>query len=223
MMNDMKLGIRLLRYGYGIKMNLVLLAVCVAADIFFFALDCMGSGMAMALDGYMLLALGLVPSQLIFTLNAVDMVLASPVRKKLQTSVPAVMNLCSVLGMYLIVILKKAVIALFHPDKIGQHAMCLVFLAILAAVILACTGVLYKSFIFFIALCFFISGFSSFCMRPILQSNILGNSKASLAWGALIGMTLILAGAAAEYVLSVLFYKKPVSRKTLGAKLREEL
>lgn len=39
----------------------------------------------------------------------------------------------------------------------------------------------------------------------------------------MIGVILILAGAAAEYVLSVLFYKKPVSKRTLGAQLRKEL
>lgn len=221
MINDMKLGIRLLRYGYGIKMNLVLLIVCVAADVLFFALEL--AGITTPLDGYLLLACAMVPVQILFSLNAVDIVLASPVRKKLQTSVPAVMSLCATLAAYLIIVLKKAVIVLIHPDKTAQSAVMLSFLAFLAAVIMVFTGVLYKSFPAFLVMCFSLSGFVSFFMMSLLRSDFLGEDMGALARGALIGAVLILAGGALEYVLSILFYKKPVSKKTLGGKLSREL
>ncbi len=221
MINDMKLGIRLLRYGYGIKMNLVLLIVCVAADVLFFALEL--AGITTPLDGYLLLACAMVPVQILFSLNAVDIVLASPVRKKLQTSVPAVMSLCATLAAYLIIVLKKAVIILIHPDKTAQSAVMLSFLAFLAAVIMVFTGVLYKSFPAFLVMCFSLSGFVSFFMMSLLRSDFLGEDMGALVRGALIGAVLILAGGALEYVLSILFYKKPVSKKTLGGKLSREL
>lgn len=221
MINDMKLGIRLLRYGYGIKMNLVLLIVCVAADVLFFALEL--AGITTPLDGYLLLACAMVPVQILFSLNVVDIVLASPVRKKLQTSVPAVMSLCATLAAYLIIVLKKAVIVLIHPDKTAQSAVMLSFLAFLAAVIMVFTGVLYKSFAAFVVLCFSLSGFISFFMMSLLRSDFLGEDMGALARSTLIGAVLILAGGALEYALSVLFYKKPVSKKTLGGKLSREL
>lgn len=221
MINDMKLGIRLLRYGYGIKMNLVLLIVCTAADVLFFALEL--AGITTPLDGYLLLACAMVPVQILFSLNAVDIVLASPVRKKLQTSVPAVMSLCATLAAYLIIVLKKAVIVLIHPDKTAQSAVMLSFLAFLAAVIMVFTGVLYKSFPAFLVMCFSLSGFVSFFMMSLLRSDFLGEDMGALVRGALIGAVLILAGGALEYVLSILFYKKPVSKKTLGGKLSREL
>lgn len=221
MINDMKLGIRLLRYGYGIKMNLVLLIVCTAADVLFFALEL--AGITTPLDGYLLLACAMVPVQILFSLNAVDIVLASPVRKKLQTSVPALMSLCATLAAYLIIVLKKAVIILIHPDKTAQSAVMLSFLAFLAAVIMVFTGVLYKSFPAFLVMCFSLSGFVSFFMMSLLRSDFLGEDMGALVRGALIGAVLILAGGALEYVLSILFYKKPVSKKTLGGKLSREL
>ena len=227
MINDMKLGIRLLRYGYGIKMNLVLLIVCTAADVLFFVLELAGItsslGGFMLLDGYLLLACAMIPVQILFSLNAVDIVLASPVRKKLQTSVPAVMSLCATLAVYLIIVLKKAVIVLIHPDKTAQGAVGLAFLAFLAALIMVFTGVLYKSFAAFVVLCFSLSGFISFFMMSLLRSDFLGEDMGALARGTLIGAVLILAGAALEYALSILFYKKPVSKKTLGGKLSREL
>lgn len=221
MINDMKLGIRFLRYGYGIKTNLVLLAVCVVFDALFFALEFMG--ITVPLDGYFLLACGMVPTQLLFSLNAVNFVLSSPVRKKLQTSVPAVLNWFLMLGVYLIIVLKKAVVALIHPDKIAQNVMGLLFLASLAALVMAFTGVLYKSFPAFIGMCFSLSGFISFFMLRILQWDLLGKTMASFVYGTVIGTLLITAGAAAQYALSVLFYKRPVSKKTLGAQLNRQL
>ena len=221
MINDMKMGIRLLRYGYGIKTNLVLLIVCTVVDMLCFALEL--AGITTPLDGYMLLACAMIPVQILFSLNAVDIVLASPVRKKLQTSVPAVMSLCVTLAAYLIIALKKAVIVLIYPDKTAQSAMHLVFLGFLAAVILAFTGVLYKSFPAFLVMCFSLSGFISFFMMSILRSDFLGEDMGSLVRGALIGVALSLAGGALEYALSVLFYKKPVSKKVLGERLSREL
>lgn len=220
MINDMKLGIMLLRYGFGIKTNLVLLIVCTAADLLCFALEL--AGITTPLDGFMLLAC-VIPVQILFTLNVVDIVLTSPARKKLQTSVPAVMTLCTTLAAYLIVVLKEAVIVLIHPDKTAQSAMRLVFLGVLVAVIMAFTGVLYKSFPAFFVMYFSLSGFISFFMMPILRSDFLGEDRGSLVRAALIGVVLILAGGALEYALSVLFYKKPVSKKVLGERLSREL
>ena len=220
MINDMKLGIRLLRYGFGIKTNLVLLIVCTAADLLCFALEL--AGITTPLDGFMLLAC-VIPVQILFTLNVVDIVLTSPARKKLQTSVPAVMTLCTTLAAYLIVVLKEAVIVLIHPDKTAQSAMRLVFLGVLVAVIMAFTGVLYKSFPALLVMYFSLSGFISFFMMPILRSDFLGEDMGALVRAALIGVVLILAGGALEYALSVLFYKKPVSKKVLGERLSREL
>lgn len=220
MINDMKLGIRLLRYGFGIKTNLVLLIVCTAADLLCFALEL--AGITTPLDGFMLLAC-VIPVQILFTLNVVDIVLTSPARKKLQTSVPAVMTLCTTLAAYLIVVLKEAVIVLIHPDKTAQSAMRLVFLGVLVAVIMAFTGVMYKSFPALLVMHFSLSGFISFFMMPILRSDFLGEDRGSLVRAARIGVVLILAGGALEYALSVLFYKKPVSKKVLGERLSREL
>lgn len=221
MINDMKLGIRLLRYGYGIKTNVVLVIVCVATDMLFFALEL--AGITTPLDGYMLLPCALTPVQILFSLNAVDLVLDSPVRRKLQTTVPTVMSLCTMLAAYLIIILKKAAIVLIHPDKTAQSAVWLVYLAFLAAWIMAYTGVMYKSFLAFVVMMFMLSGIISFSMMPVLRSNFLGENMVSLARGALIGVILILTGGALEYAISLLFYKKPVSKKMLGAKLSREL
>lgn len=221
MINDMKLGIRLLRYGYGIKTNVVLLIVCVAADVLFFALEL--AGINTPLDGYMLLACAMVPVQILCSLNAVDIVLSSPVRKKMQTLIPALMSLCTTLAAYLVIILKKTVIVLIHPENTAQSSMMLVYLAFLAAWIMAFTGALYKSFFVFLGMCFSLSAIISFSLMPVLRSNFLGEDMVSLAQGALIGVILILAGGALEYALSVLFYKKPVSKKVLGGKLSREL
>lgn len=221
MINDMKLGIRLLRYAYGIKINLVLLIGCVAADMLFFVLELMG--ILFPLDGYLLLAVGMIPVQLLFSLNAVNFVLASPARKKLQTSVPAALNGCAMLGAYLIIILKKTMTSLVYPDKIAQKAAALVYLAFLAALMTAFTGMIYKSFIAYMVMFFPLCGSIVFFMGRISEWDVFENRWISLVWGALIGIALITAGTAIQYALSVLFYRKPVSKRVLGGQLSRQL
>ena len=108
-------------------------------------------------------------------------------------------------------------------DRVNKRNIMVILDFFTAAVILAFTGVLYKSFPAFLVMCFSLSGFISFFMMPILRSDFLGEDRGALVRAALIGVVLILAGGALEYALSVLFYKKPVSKKVLGEKLSREL
>lgn len=219
MINDLKLGVKLLRYTYGIKMNVALVVVCGIMDLLFFGIE-LGIGYVW-IDGYFLLAIGMVPVQLIFSLNAVNNVLSSPARKKLQTTIPAVMSWCAMEGMYVLVVLKKLILALVHPDMTGQICTRMVMLALLAVAIMAFTGILYKYFIMMVLMTCVLAGFIQFVLY--IQWNLFGQSMFSLVWAALIGFALITVGAAMQYGISLLTYKKPVSKMSVGVQLRSEL
>lgn len=220
MINDMKRGIKLLRYAYGIKMNVMLGIGCVIIDMVCFILQLAGFRL---LDGYFLLAVGLLPTQLIFTLNMADITLSSPLRKKMQISIPAVLNWYTMMGMYLIIILKKLVIVLVHPDSLERVCTQLVFLALLAAFIMACTGLLYKYYIICLLMVMVLSGAVQFILQDFVHWEFLGQNMFSLVCAALIGFVLITAAVPLEYGLSLLVYKAPVSKTSMGAALRSQL
>lgn len=223
-MNDMKLGMGLLRYTYGIKMNMVVLAFCVAGDLLCFALELMGVEVNYTgVGGYLLFAVGMVPIQLLFSLNVAGSVLSSPLRKKLQTSVLAVMSWWTMTAAYLLIVLQKLVIVLAHPERMGQICAQLASLAFLGAVITVFTGVLYKSTIAFFGMIFALQFLVHLYFFWNFHWDIFENNMTSLVWSVLLGFMMIMAGAAVEYGCLLLFYKKPVSKRTMGLQAMKDL
>lgn len=220
MINDMKLGIKLLRYAYGIKTNVGLLVGCVVIDMVLFILELMGIRL---LDGYFLLVMGVVPVQLVFSLNMANIMLSSPIRKKMQISIPTVLNWYSMMGVYLILILKKLIIVLVYPDSMERVCTQLFFLAFLAALMIFFTGVLYKYFLFALLFVMMLSGATQFILHDVVHWELFGQGIFSLVCVALIGFVLITAGAVLGYGLLFLLYKVPVSKMSMDAGLRSQL
>ena len=223
-MNDIKLGMRLLRYAYGLKMNLTLLVIFIAVDILCFVLELMGIETAYTgFGGYLLFAVSMVPVQFLFSLNTVSAVLSSPFRKKLQTSVPAALSFWGMAAAYLLFVLQKLAAALIQPDRIEQICMQIIGIACIGAVIMIFTGILYKFFIGFFGMCFGLPSLVSIYFMLFTDCNLFENKMASLMWSILLGAALITAGAAMEYGFLHLFYRKPVSPRSVGGNLRNEL
>lgn len=218
-MNDMKLGIRLLRYAYGIKMNVVLMIVCAAGDILCLALELMRvEADYTGMGGFLLFGVGMVPVQLLFSLNTVGAVLSSPVRKKLQTSFPAALSWWAMSGVYLILVLQKLAAARMQPERTEQICAQLASLAVLGAMLMAITVFAYKSKVLFLGVMFVLNLLVQFYFYGVLHWEIFENDSVSLLQSALLGFVLIAAGAAMEYGFLRLIYKKPVLQtRGLGA------
>lgn len=222
-MNDLKLGMRLLRYAYGMKTNLALLVIFMAVDILCFVLELMGVETAYTgFGGYLLFGVGMVPVQFLFSLNTAGAVLSSPLRKKLQTSIPAFMSFLGVAAAYLLFVLQKLAAALIQPDRTGEICMQIIGTAFIGAAILAFEGILYKSLIAFCAMSFAMSFSVSFYFMVFSGWNVFGDKMASLMCSILLGFALITAGAAMGYGFLRLFYRKPVSPRYFG-NLKSEL
>lgn len=222
-MNDLKLGMRLLCYAYGMKTNLTLLVVFIAADILCFALELMGVETSFTgFGGYLLFAVGMVPVQFLFSLNTAGAVLSSPLRKKLQTSIPAFMSFLGMAAAYLLFVLQKLAAALIQPNRIGQICMQIIGTALIGAVIMAFEGILYKSFIAFCAMCFAMSSYVSVYFMLFRSWNPFENKTPSLMCSILLGFAVMTAGAAIGYGILRLFYRKPVSSRYFG-NLKSEL
>lgn len=223
-MNDLKLGIRLLRYAYELKKNLMLLAFFIAGDILCFALELIGIEPAYTgMGGYLLCAVGMLPVQFLFSLNTASAVLSSPLRKRLQTSIPAIVSFGTMALGFFFLVLQKLAAALIQPERIEQICMQITGIALLAAVIMVFDGILYKFFIAFFGMCFAMPLLVNFYYFIFMDWNLFENKMASLMWSILLGFALITAGAAIEYGLLRLFYRKPVSPRSVGGNLKSEL
>lgn len=220
-MNELKKGIKTMRYAYGIKTNLV------QAGCFFLA------GMVLIISGergtfgmfgcFFWICIGILPSQLVYSLSASNMVQASPMRRKMQTVVPAAVNLFCILLIYLAEVLMCGIMAWMRPEQAGRIYWDLVTLAIMSVLMMIYLGVCYKHFVL-----------ATLIMVPEMVFGMRGgmdgwlraqNIGPDITFGmaVLAGFALIAVGGLAEYLLTLLFYRTPMARMAQAAPLRKEL
>lgn len=223
MINDWKLGMRMLRYAYGVKMNCIAGGLLLLLEIPAVILGRMdGNGFPPC---YVILIMGMLPVQMLFSLSMSAMVLTSPLKKKLQTKIPALVNLTIMWAVYLAGVLLSCIMIWGKPENRGAMYGNLLLLAISLAVVMVYMGVAYKHFIL-----------SSVCLLPALCAVIAGGLTGGIRgflmgvgnriplWQAVLwGLAIVTAGAAAEYLLSLLFYKAPMDRIAQSGRLRREI
>lgn len=221
MINDWKLGMKMLRYGYGIKLNCVMGGVIIVLAIAAIALGgATGNNLP---AGYMLLVVGLLPVQVLVSLNITGMVQASPCKKKLQTSVPALITFSIMTLVYLVDVLASSLMILIRPQSREWMGESLFIMAILLAVTMVYTGVAYKYF-----------WLASLCMIPIICIGLTAGlhddrdlldfltPRGIVFWqAALSGLVILAAGALGQYLVSLLVYKVPLDKMGQAAPLRK--
>ena len=118
MINDWKLGMRMLRHAYGVKLNCIaagLLLLLEVPAVILGRVD--GNGFPAC---YILLVMGMLPVQMLLSLSVSSMVQTSPMKKKLQTKIPALVNLTVMWAVYLAGILLSFSMIWGKPENRGE-------------------------------------------------------------------------------------------------------
>lgn len=208
MIEQIKMGIKLLRYTFGIRTCLICMVLFLVIGVLGF---CLPAQIAGRMAGFFILLETLWAVQMIFSLNVSYMVQASPWKRALQTSVPALISfLCSLILYLLVVLLSGLCFLKAAPDEQQLLTEGVLMNGILAFLLLVYSGVAYKWFIaatvaFFVAVYALIGAFN-------IVSMMGGSIDLSFAGAAGIGILCIIVGALAEYGLSLLLYQVPVSK-----------
>lgn len=232
MINNLKLGFKIMKYGHAAKLTYIASAVLLVIGIFFCILSCIVGGMTGEHNlplpgGYFMSLVAMFLLQMLSTVNAVNLVQTSPQKRRLQTSVPAAMSVTLMMAGYLFSAVILGITCLFHPEAIDSAAMQLIAAAILSGIVMVYYGACYKYFytstiLFFIAF-FFIYDFdfsSNWVPAGILPAD---GTWAGWVLALVLGVVIILVGGFLQYLISLAVYKAPVSKMALGAKLRAEM
>lgn len=222
MINDWKLGMKMLRYAYGIKMNCIAAGLLLLLEIPAVALGRTGGNGFPAC--YMLMVGGMLPVQMLYSLSMVSMTQASPMKKKLQTKIPALMNFSIMAVLYLAGALLGAVMAWGKPENSGLMYSNLVVLALSLVVVMLYVGVAYKYFILAT-----VGMIPLLCL--VLMKGLTGNGVQNILAGIRIplwqvilgGLAALALGAVGEYLLSLLVYRAPMDKRAQSGRLRREL
>ena len=225
MINNWKLGFKILRHGYGLVMSIVQgIAFFLFGGLFLF-LQISTNNFRGGIPGQVVfLCIGMLPVQMLYSLSVSNLILTSPVRKKLQTSVPAVLAWSCVTFLYLVVALVRAVMAWNLPEIRSSVCSELVLLGLVAMAMMLYLGSAYKYFVLSLLFLFPIIFISVNMGMPVeLNWTVFNQGKASLILAAAIGLACIGVVAIGEYLISLLVYKRPMSKMAQAAPLRKEL
>lgn len=227
MINDIKLGIKIMRYGHGLVLNIIL-------GVWFLVIGIVVTVLSMS--GYLInwsggcfaVAAALIPIQIIFSLNTSNMVLSSPIRKKMQTVVPTVITCISTIVMYLAVDLLILAMVLINPDRIpiacSLVALQIVFAVFFMIYIPICYKYMSAAIILGIIVWAFAMNLNLKMQMPDVNTfSFFNKGISSFLLISALGLPGIVAGGFLQYLLSLLFYKAPVSKYSQNVYLRKEL
>lgn len=208
MIKQIKVGFQMLQYGFGIKMCLAFMGFFLLVGLLLSFLP-IESGVQ---SSFFILVNGLWASQLIYSLGVSNLVQTSPWKKRMETSVPALVSFAGSTLLYLIMVILR----LPYYVSAGRQAEMpyvtkeLIIGGMILLVLMLYMGMAYKLFVISTVLFFvtFIGITLAYNISPVWIST-------ELSFGAAVGIGFleIAAGALGQYGISLLVYKFPPSKK----------
>ncbi|MCM1376802.1 MAG: hypothetical protein NC245_17135 [Muribaculum sp.] len=224
MMNDFKLGIKMLRYGSGMAPTMVTSVIFLVLGMVMNIMDKALGVVGLSGDMIMII-MAMLPIQVIYSLSVSNLVQSSPAKKRMQTSAPAAVACICIIALYLLLSLANGIMAIAHPELIGAICVETVTIGMFAFCIMLSLGAAYKHFwvsiILGVVVYFIIS--SRMTLVEKLRFGIFADDAGSFVLALVIGLVLIVLGGFGQYGMSLLVYKAPMSKYSQSAILRKEM
>lgn len=218
-MESWRFAIKSMKLSYNLKSNLSIMGFLGVLGLvyeIFNITDGMGA--------YMLLVVAIYPAQLINSICGSQLVQSSPCKKTLMTSLSTVITFCCGVVMYLTIVCIEMVRVYITPEAAGHSARLILICGLMQMLLHIYIGIAYKYFVLpMVLMCVCMVGFYNL-------SGIIGNGtvlsqyflKIPMPMAIAIGLCLALLGALLQYAVSLLVYKKPISRRAIYGMLRQQ-
>ena len=219
MLKDIKLGFKLLRYGYKLKLNVIMFVFFAVIGI---ASDIMSKGTSI-IGGVYFMMCGMFTFQLIMSMDVSELIQSTSLKKKLQIYIPVMSS--TVINLVVFTFLQAS--AVFITDTIPNRPIILIqnsvadkkqliftlfTLDVELLTVYLYTSICYKYYVlgFIVFMVLFMGVFTAFSGAAFVPvSNAV--FKLGLPVVALLGYIAIFAGGALEILIGELLYKKPLS------------
>ena len=202
MLKDIKLGFKLLRYGYKLKLNVIML---VFFAIFGIASEIFSKGTSIIGGVYFMMS-GMFTFQLIMSMDVSELIQSTSLKKKLQIYIPVLASTVIIFVVERVVLIQMGV-----ADK-TQIIYTLFMLDVILLITYLYTSICYKYFVlgFILFMVAFMAAFMA-----LDNTAFMGFADTIAALGlpviALFGYIAIFVGGALEILIGELLYKKPLS------------
>lgn len=229
MINDIKMGFKLLKYGHCAKLSFV---ACIISAVFSVVWSFLSIGGHSSFPGgYFLMLASLFLIQLLCTVNAASLVASSPAKKKLQTKIPALLSTVTMLASHLINVASLGIFACMIPRAMERVCTLILISAFLMGVVMLYTAICYKCFVLGTVLfvVIFIAVYGPM-MNMVYGSEdghrgfmLLGSDWGNFWLASVLGLGIVLVSGLLQYLISLAVYKLPISKLALGARLRGQM
>ena len=233
MMGQCKYAFQMLRYAFGIKGNSVAAVILVIVGL---VLEFISHGTNF-LGSFFVVVLSMFPVQFLYSISLSNHVASSPYRKRLQTSMPALMNLTLNIGIFTLLNIIKAVEIYLFPEDAELIIGSLIMLSIAELILAIYTGIVFKYYILatIILVVFFsiFGGMGGWIMA--FQEQVYSFYSVFTAMGYIFmgklpfvgavvtSYVLLFVGAGFQYLVSLAIYRKPLSKRAQGDAMRRYL
>ena len=228
-MKDLIKGLKLFRYGLQAKMIIILAIIFFVLGILFEFTDFSGSNL-FSLGALYLSLTGMYIYQLVFTTTVSKLAQSSPLKKKLQTSIPAMITLGSslfVLTVYVVIRCLRMTPEFLEDNGITwvNAYSTILFMGIFIFIFLVYCAFSYKSFVFslivliaifalYIAVYDTQFSIANFCAKLLIDDS---NPILVIA----VTYAIVLLGGLLCYLFSLLLYKKDINDLSVRYALRQ--
>ncbi len=213
-----RFAIKCIKLSYNLKVNLISAGFLFLMSLVYLIMDA-GNGMG----NILMLTIAMFPAQMMYSVCGSSLVQSSPYRKAIMTSLPAVITFCSGMLIYLTMIGVETVRTMGTPETARQGAQRILLMGALLMSLNIYVGIAYKYFVVSVLLmvgCIMGSYYLIGDGAAILDRfpGISMPMPAAIAAG--IGMVVL--GSLLQYGVSLLVYKKPISRGAIYGLLRQQ-
>lgn len=215
-----RFAIRCMKLSYNLKMNLicgvVVFVIALVQEIANHGYNVVGAMLLMTVAVY--------PAQMIFSICGSQLVQSSPYKKSIMTSLTTVITFCSGILCYLIVIGIEGIRVIADPETAGKSARIILFVGMLLVLMKVYVSVAYR---YFVVSVFVMAGsitFYSYFATMFINDKMFSQwlSEMSMPVAIMAGLCFAVLGSLLQYGISLLLYKKPISRNAIYGLLRQQ-
>ena len=208
MLKDIKLGFKLLRYGYKLKLNVIML---VFFAVFGIAKDIIIKGTTIIGCVYFMMS-GMFTFQLIMSMDVSELIQSTSLKKKLQIYIPVMSSTVINLVIFTFLVVERVILIQYGVADKTQLIYTLFTIDVVLFVVYLYTSICYKYYVlgFIVFMVLFMCVFTVFSGAAFVPvSNAVFN--VCLPGGGFVRFFGIFAWGAVEILIGELLYKKPLS------------
>ena len=208
MLKEIRLGFKLLRYGYRLKFNVACMLV-----IFLIGLisEIVTKGTSFIGGAYFMIC-SMFAFQFVCSVCLSEYIQSTGVKKKLSVDVPVILHAVLSLVTLVIIIIERSILIQMYPANEAVVVKMFIMVVAFNAITHIYTGICYKYFVagvfIFIAMFMGIMMFFNYAMLGPRATIYITHG---MGFYAVIALVVTIVAIAIEYILCSLLYKKPLS------------